>query len=78
MDFLFKIGVFAVYLILLTTVLNGIKDFVLAHTNISSFMTPTMCFFLNQLNAFGLLGAYFAFKSSNWLKSMIVKYWTAW
>jgi len=71
-----KLAFFTVYCTLLITVLSGIKDFVLANVNMSSFMTPTMCYFLTQLNAFGLLSAYFAFISANWLKSKMVQFWT--
>ncbi len=72
-----KLAFFAVYTTLLITVLNGVADFVLTNVNTSAFMTPTICFFLNQLDAFGLLGAYFAFMSANWLKAKMVQFWTS-
>lgn len=71
-----KIAFFTVYTTLLVTVLVGVKDFVISNVDTSSFMTPTICFFLNQLNAFGLLSTYFAFISANWLKSKMVQFWT--
>ncbi len=71
-----KLAFFTVYTTLLITVLNGVSDFVLSNVNTSAFMTPTICFFLSQLNAFDLLGAYFAFISANWLKSKMVQFWT--
>ena len=72
-----KIAFFAVYTVLLVTVLNGVKDVVLNNFDTSSFMTPTICYFLNRLNAFGLLSTYIAFISANWLKKKTVQFWTS-
>ena len=44
--------------------------------DMGSFMTPTICWFLTQLNAFELLSTYFAFASANWLKMKMVQFWT--
>ena len=72
-----KMAFFAVYTALLIAVLNGVKDVVVNNFDISSFMTPTICYFLNRLNAFGLLSTYIAFISANWLKSKTVQFWTS-
>lgn len=72
-----KLAFFTVYCTLLITVLVGIKEFVLSHVDTSAFMTPTICWFLNEVNAFGLLSAYFAFISANWLKAKVVQFWTS-
>jgi hypothetical protein len=71
-----KLAFFTVYTTLLITVMNGVADFALNHFDTSSFMTPTICWFLTQLGAFDILGAYFSFMSANWLKSKMVKFWT--
>lgn len=71
-----KLAFFTVYTALLIAVLTGVKDIVLSNVDTSAFMTPTICWFLTQLNAFGLLSAYFAFISANWLKSKMVQFWT--
>lgn len=71
-----KLAFFTVYTALLIAVLTGVKDIVLSNVDTSAFMTPTICWFLNSLNAFGLLSAYFAFISANWLKSKMVQFWT--
>ncbi len=68
---------FTAYLALLIAVLSGVKDFVIANVDTSSFMTPTICFFLTKLHAFALLSSYFAFASANWLKAKTVQFWTS-
>jgi len=72
-----KVLTFTAYLALLVAVLNGVKDFALANIDFSSFMTPTICFFLTKLHAFSLLSSYFAFASANWLKAKTVQFWTS-
>lgn len=71
-----KIAIFTVYLVVIVAVVTGVKDFVLANVDTSSFMTPTICWFFNELNVFGLLSAYFGFMSVNWLKSKVIQYWS--
>lgn len=71
-----KLVFFTAYTALLIEVLTGVANFAMSHINMSSFMTPTICWFLTQLNAFELLSTYFAFASANWLKMKIVQFWT--
>ncbi len=71
-----KLAFFTLYTTLLVTVMSGVKDFAMAHVDMGSFMTPTICWFLTQLNAFELLSTYFAFASANWLKMKMVQFWT--
>lgn len=72
-----KIAFFTVYTALLITILHGVSDFALNNIDVSSFITPSMCWLLNELNAFGLLATYFSFLSVNWLKSKTVHFWTS-
>jgi len=67
---------FTAYLAVLIAVLDGVSNFALSHINTSSFMTPTICYFLTKLQAFSLLSSYFAFASANWLKAKTVQFWT--
>ena len=71
-----KIAFFSVYCGLLLAVMTGVKDFAMNHTNFSSFMTPTICFFFTKLKAFEILSTYFAFISANWIKTKVVNFWT--
>jgi hypothetical protein len=71
-----KIAIFTIYLVVIVSVVDGVKDYVLSNFDTSSFMTPTICYFLNELNAFSLISAYFGFMSINWLKSKVIQYWS--
>lgn len=71
-----KLAFFTVYTALLVAVLRGVENFAMSHIDMSSFMTPTICFFLTKFGAFDALGAFFAFLSANWLKSKMVQFWT--
>ncbi|WP_263833718.1 hypothetical protein [Sulfurospirillum oryzae] len=71
-----KLAFFTVYTALLIAVMNGVANFALNHVDVSSFMTPTICWFLMKLKAFSLLSTYFAFMSANWLKRKMVQFWT--
>ena len=71
-----KLAFFTIYTTLLITVMGGVSDFAMAHIDMSSFMTPTICWFFAQLHAFDLLATYFAFMSANWLKMKMVQFWT--
>ena len=68
---------FTAYLLILVTVLNGVKNFAMSYINTSSFITPTICYFYTNLHAFSLLSSYFAFASANWLKAKTVQFWTS-
>lgn len=78
MGFLAKLAVFTLYTGMLLFFLNGVANFAMSHIDMSSFMTPTICFFLTQFGAPNLLSTFFAFMSANWLKAKIIQYWTAW
>lgn len=78
MGFLAKLAVFSIYTAMLIAFLHGVSNFAMEHMNFSSFMTPTICWFLSQLKALDLLATYFSFMSANWLKAKIIQYWTAW
>lgn len=78
MGFLAKLAVFSLYTGMLIVFLTGVFNFAMSHINMSSFMTPTICWFLTQFRFSEILGAYFSFMSANWLKSKIIQYWTAW
>ena len=71
-----KMAFFTVYCALLVAVLRGVENFALQYIDMSSFMTPTICFFLTKFGAFDALGAFFAFMSANWLKAKMVQFWT--
>ena len=71
-----KLAFFTIYTTLLVTVMNGVSDFALNYINISSFMTPTICWFFNELRVFDLLATFFSFLSANWLKTKMVQFWT--
>lgn len=71
-----KLAFFTIYTTLLITVMGGVSDFAMAHIDMSSFMTPTICWFFTQLHVFDLLATYFAFMSANWLKMKMVQFWT--
>lgn len=71
-----KLAFFTIYTTLLITVMKGVSDIAMAHMDMSSFMTPTICWFLSQLHALELLSTYFAFASANWLKMKMVQFWT--
>lgn len=72
-----KIAFFTVYTTLLITVMNGVASFAMQHIDMSSFMTPTICYFLRKFQAFDLLGTYFSFMSANWLKTKMIDFWTS-
>lgn len=71
-----KAVIFTAYTALLIEVLNGVKDYAMAHSDFSSFMTPTICYFFTQLDVANLLSTFFAVVSANWLKAKIVQFWT--
>lgn len=71
-----KLAFFTIYTTLLITVMTGVSNFAMSHIDMSSFMTPTICWFLTQLKAFDLLATYFSFMSANWLKMKMVQFWT--
>lgn len=71
-----KIAIFTAYCALLVEFLNGVSDFAMAHFDMSSFMTPTICWFFTQFHVDSLLATYFSLISANWLKSKVVQFWT--
>ncbi|ASC94217.1 hypothetical protein [Sulfurospirillum diekertiae] len=71
-----KAAIYTAYTALLVEILNSVKDYAMAHSDFSSFMTPTICYFFTQLNVSGLLTTYFAVVSANWLKAKVVQFWT--
>ena len=71
-----QLAIFTAYTALLIEVLNAVKDFAMAHIDMSSFMTPTICYFFTQFKVPTLLATYFSLMSANWLKAKVVQFWT--
>ena len=71
-----KFALFSMYMALLVAILLSVKDLVLSYTDFSSWITPTICYFLTRLKADFLISSVIAFSSANWLKSRITSYWT--
>ena len=71
-----KILGFTIYLAFLVAILVGLKEILITYTDFSSWMKPTVCYFLNRLQADILIASSIAFASSNWLKARVVAYWT--
>ena len=71
-----KALLFAGYMAFLVVILASLKTIVMSYTNFSSWITPTICYFLNRLEADTLIGSSIAFSSANWLKSKVTNYWT--
>ena len=76
MNVVAKIALFVVYMALLTGILLSLKEIILNYTDFSSWITPTMCYFLERLQVPYLLSTSIAFGSANWLKAKIANYWT--
>lgn len=67
---------FTAYMAFLVGILLSLKELVINYTDFSSWITPTICYFLTRLKVDLLLSSYIAFASANWLKSKVVNYWT--
>jgi len=67
---------FTFYMAFLVGILLSLKEIVLSYTDFSSWITPTICYFLTRLKVDFLISSTIAFSSANWLKSRITSYWT--
>jgi len=71
-----KFLAFTVYMAMLVAFLAGLKTIILNYTDFSSWITPTICYFLTRLKVDFLISSSIAFSSANWLKSKVAAYWT--
>ena len=70
-----KFLAFSAYMAFLVGILVGMKEILIQYTDFSSWMKPTVCYFLTRLKADIILSSAIAFASANWLKLKIVSYW---
>ena len=76
MNTLIKGLAFTAYMALLVGILVSLKTIIQNYTDFSSWMTPTICYFLTRLQADFLISSAIAFASANWLKAKVANYWT--
>ncbi len=67
---------FTLYLAMLVSILATFKVIIVNYTDFTSWITPTVCYFLTRLKVDFLIGTSISFASANWLKSKVAKYWT--
>jgi len=68
---------FGLYMAFLVAILVSLKELVVSYTDFTSWITPTICYFLTRLKADILISSAIAFASANWLKSKVSNYWTS-
>jgi hypothetical protein len=76
MNMIVKALVFAFYIAGLALVLSGLKEILVAYTDFTAWITPTICYFFTRLQVDLLISSSIALASANWLKSKITNYWT--